>query len=182
LALRPLQNPKTLLRPAPGVQRERIPSRQQEQKLERPPARGHGHLVRVHRGDGVRGPSIPLEQRAELRALPRVVLQTAVPQRSTALCELVGPPAQAEVERRFPLQPFRHREPCWTAAPHRNKPAARAEARADRRALPASFCGAASAHASIYACKAFNTEERVDSIGQTSARTIRDSQADSARM
>jgi hypothetical protein len=45
-----------------------------------------------------------------------------------------------------------------------NKPAVEEEEQVDRMSLRESFCGAAGDRASIYACKAFNTEESAGSI------------------
>ena len=45
-----------------------------------------------------------------------------------------------------------------------NKPAVKEEERVDRMSLRESFCDAAGGRASIYACKAFNTEESAGSI------------------
>jgi hypothetical protein len=52
--------------------------------------------------------------------------------------------------------------------PHRNMPAARAGEPVGQRSLRASSCAPASDRASIYACKAFNTEERAGSNQETS--------------
>ena len=72
--------------------------------------------------------------------------------------QLFGP------SRMFLVGCCRLRLPNFPGAPHRNMPAARAQEPAGRRVLQAFFCDAVSARASICACKAFNTEERVGSI------------------
>ncbi len=170
MALPRLQRRQTLPPPVPRALLERIPSLRPAQRLERPPARVRGHLVRVHHGGGGRGRcwEFVLKQPPGPQALLATVLRTTVHPKLNVTCAPVEPPAQPELEREFPALSSRRRQACWAPVPLQNRPAARAAgAQAARRALPASFCGAASARASIYACKAFNTEERAGSIGRT---------------
>jgi hypothetical protein len=157
-----------------------------------PPARAPGHHVHarlvcvgpgrwnwceVRFAAGLRQTGLPLAVRP-FAALPDLVQAYLLP------APLPVPPAEAgapasklesvpeqspapKVLLIFRLQPERLRQRALTADLHRNTPAAKAEERVDRRVLRASFCDAASARASIYACKAFNTEERVGSICHT---------------
>ena len=182
LALLPLQRPKTLRSSVQRARPEQIPSQQRGQKLERLPARVHGRHVRAHPGGDVRGQLIRTQwgQAAGLVVLP-IVLLKSVPPRLNGHCVRGELPPQADVARRFPVQSFRHREPSWATAPHQNRPAAKAGERVGRRTPPASFCGAAGARASIYACKAFNTEERAGSIGHLRTNHMRQPH-ESARM
>ena len=117
------------------------------------------------------------------RVVHQVALPWAVVRGSGARCalfELSNPPS-FEAEARLPIHRSWHRKLLRAAAPGQNKPVARGEERAGRMALRAFFCDAVSARASICACKAFNTEERVGSIGSSFKRTTRDSRTESRR-
>ncbi len=164
-----LQRWQTLLPPAPRAQLEWIPSLRRGQRLERPPARVRVHPVRVHRGGDGRGRcwEFVLKQPPGRQALLTRALRKTVHPQSNAICAPVEHPAQPLTQRHPQMVSSRHQDAFRAFVPHQNRRAARAEAQAGRRALPASFCGAASARASIYACKAFNTEERAGSIGGT---------------
>jgi len=98
---------------------------------------------------------------------------------SSAHRELAEPHSQPrEAERKLPPHYARHyflhylghyprrQWGCWARHLRQNMRAVREERLADRWGLRGSFCDAASGRASIYACKAFNTEERVGSIGE----------------
>ena len=176
LAPLPHRCPQTPPRPALPVRQEWIPSRRLGQKLERPPARVRGHPVRARRDDDGRGRLI--RNQPGKPAKSRVVFQPAalgaVLGERNASCELVEVPTQAGVELKVQIRCSR-REEQGATAPHRNMRAATAEEQAGRRPLRASSCGASNVRASIYACKAFNTEERAGSIGQASGRTTCDS-------
>ena len=185
LPLLPLQNPQTLL-PALRAQLGWIPSPRQGQKLERRPVPGRGHLARDRRVDV--GRAHRMRNRAARAARPPPGLQLDGPQMdgdrmadppipvvagSRARGAPVELPALAEVEVKLLPRCSLPRALCWAAAPRQNKRAAGAEALAEQRARTASSCGAASARASIYACTAFNTEERAGSIGRACRRTKR---------
>ncbi len=105
----------------------------------------------------------------------RVALRKALLRSAYAPFENLERRTRAEAAPIFPIPYAPNQELVRVPVPFQNMPAARAAELADRRVLPASFCRAASGRASIYACKAFNTEARAGSNGQASARTIRDS-------
>jgi uncharacterized protein len=106
---------------------------------------------------------------------PTAVLPTVVLRKTSLRWNAPFGPVEARVltdeELRFLLRRSQGPDPHRAPARHQNKPAAKAEEQAGRWVLWGFFCGAASARASIYACKAFNTEERAGSIGQASGRT-----------
>ena len=81
--------------------------------------------------------------------------------------ELIEVPARAGAEPNFPIR-SRSRTPRRAPVPRQNRLAAGEEEWVGRMGLPVFSCGAASAHASICACKAFNTEERAGSIHEGS--------------
>src|ERR1700678_971721 len=90
-----------------------------------------------------------------------MALQMTAPSHGIEPCELAGLPERALL-RRSP-----HRAPEAPVAPHQNRRVAGVEEQAGRKPLRASFSGASSGRASIYACKAFNTDTRAGSIGDT---------------
>ncbi|MFZ2083780.1 MAG: PPOX class F420-dependent oxidoreductase [Candidatus Sulfotelmatobacter sp.] len=81
--------------------------------------------------------------------------------------ELIEVPARAGAEPNFPIR-SRSRTPRRAPVPRQNRLVAGEEEWVGRMGLPVFSCGAASAHASICACKAFNTEERAGSIHEGS--------------
>jgi hypothetical protein len=76
-----------------------------------------------------------------------------------------GLPVHQDVRRSFAM-PYSPQPPNPPLVPRwlQNKPAVEEEEQVDRMSLRGSFCGAAGGRASIYACKAFNTEESAGSI------------------
>ena len=80
------------------------------------------------------------------------------------LAEEVDLLQKTEAERKLPIPRFPSR-PRPALVLLRNKQAAREAEQVYRRVWRVSFCDAASGRASIYACKAFNTEESAGSIG-----------------
>ena len=152
------------IQPAP---RELPLSRQREQRLEPELARvldrrGHGLLDAAGCGlplrDGLQhAPRWPVSPRG-------VGLRKLVFRSWSAHFELVDLPSRTEVGPKLPLRFPRCREGSRRSDLRRNKPAAKVEDSLGRPVPPASFCGAASARASICACKAFNTDERAGSI------------------
>jgi hypothetical protein len=80
--------------------------------------------------------------------------------------ELVGFEQQERAERKFRGCCFRPPKLRPELGRRQNMLAEEEEEWVDRMARQVIFCGAASARASICACKVFNTEERAGSIGQ----------------
>jgi hypothetical protein len=139
----------------------------------RRPARVRGHLFRARRDDDVRGSLdwTPLERTGD----SQVVLRRALLRSACARSGRLESRTRAEMAPIFliPYAPGLAR--VRALVPLRNMPVAKAEGPAGRRVPRASFCRAVSARASIYACKAFNTEERAGSNAEASARTTDDS-------
>ena len=144
--------------------------------LGRRPARVRGHLALVHLDDGGRGRLGRTLSRSVANS--RVALRKALLRSAYAPFENLERRTRAEAAPIFPIPYAPNQELVRVPVPLQNMPAARAAELADRRVLPASFCRAASGRASIYACKAFNTEARAGSNGEASERTTRDSRAE----
>jgi len=140
-------------------------SPRQEQKLEPPPVRARGHLGPDRRAGGGyartarKCPTLLADGAA---VPPPVVFQMPARRRNARWARAAVPP-ESDAERNSPLR-RRSRNPPQTPVPRQNMLAAEEEERADRRLRRVFFCGAANAHASICACKAFNTEESAGSI------------------
>jgi hypothetical protein len=76
----------------------------------------------------------------------------------------LGLPAPQVARRSYAMPYFQPPNPSLVPRWLQNKPAVEEEEQVDRMSLRVSFCGAAGGRASIYACKAFNTEESAGSI------------------
>src|SRR5258707_6608210 len=139
----------------------------------RRPAGVRVRLFHARRADGVPGSLdwTPVERTGDSRVVPQRALLRSACARSGRLESRT----RAEMAPIFliPYAPGQAR--VRVLVPLRNMPVAKAEGPAGRRVPRASFCRAVSARASIYACKAFNTEERAGSNAEASARTIDDS-------
>ena len=138
-------------------------SLQPEQRLGRPPARVRGPLVPAPRGGGVHGqPGLHFSGLAANFWLgrPGQILRT-----ERARFEWVeGPPRpEPALISLLRLRRARNLSTIRALVLHRNMPAVKAEEPVARKPLRVSFCAPANGRASIYACKAFNTEERAGS-------------------
>ena len=138
----------------------------QEQRLAPPPVPGPGRraLDRLVVVGCYCAP--PIQKLPELPENEKQAwkLRKSGPRRGSAWLEPTVLPSKEPAKSPLPLHYSRCREPFLKPDRRRNTQAVKVVVEIVRRALRASFCGAASAHASIYACKAFNTEETAESI------------------
>jgi hypothetical protein len=136
-------------------------SLQLAQMLGRLPARVRAHLVPAPRGGGVPGqPGLHFSGLAANFWLgrPGQTLRT-----ERARFEWVQAPLRPEPAPISLLRRARNLSTIQALVPHQNMPAVKAEEPVGRKPLRVSFCAPANGRASIYACKAFNTEERAGS-------------------
>jgi len=101
-----------------------------------------------------------------MAVIRRIRSRMFLSQKWTGLQEEVDLPVPAAVPP-LRIRYFRLRQPQRARLPRQNKLAVREERQVDLLVLRYFFCGAASARASICACKAFNTDARAGSIRQT---------------
>ncbi len=129
----------------------------------RPPARALDCLDRGLRGAGGCGQRRNCQEYA---AKAQADLQMEAPQclNRPVERELAFLEQQERAEQKPRLRCPRPQKPRRELVPRQNTPAGGEEERADRMAQQVIFCGAASARASICACKAFNTDESVGSM------------------
>ena len=143
-------------------------SPQQEQMLEPQLARVLDRPALVRRG------ADDLDRLGWIRARPSAWvpfrLRTKVPGKldwQPALIDhlaKLGLPAHQAAQRSYAMPYSQPPNPSLVPRWLQNKPAVEEEEQVDRMSLRESFCGAAGGRASIYACKAFNTEESAGSI------------------
>ena len=128
-----------------------------------PPARGLDRLGPVLRGGAGCGQRQSCQEHP---AKARLDLPTEALLNRNQFAELelvdLAQPKRAEVKSQ--ARDFLAQKRWRELVPRQNMPAEGEEERVDRMARQVIFCGAASARASICACKAFNTEESVGSM------------------
>src|SRR5258708_38660475 len=127
---------------------------------EPPPARVRDRRVPGHRAGGDCGR--PDQKLLVVTGSP-IGFEMAPLWSAEARPEPVGPQMREWLKLAFPIRCVLRRSRRRRPVQHRNRPVAKGVGPACPTPLRASFCDAASGRASIYACKAFNTEARAGS-------------------